>query len=84
MSEYGAADAQEVRSPGVRLGEAAAKQRIRATLRSSLNRAIKQDGLITVNPAAFVELESGKCPKVIGRRTRGQDDPACVPHGHRD
>ncbi len=39
------------------------KQRIRATLRAALNRAIKQEQLITVNHAAFVELESGKRPK---------------------
>lgn len=43
---------------------AATKQRIRATLRSALNAAIRQQ-LITVNPAAFVELESGKRPKAL-------------------
>jgi integrase len=43
----------------------ATKQRIRATLRSALNRAIKQEGLITVNHATHVELESGKRPKAV-------------------
>ncbi|MER6562394.1 site-specific integrase [Streptomyces sp. NPDC001027] len=40
----------------------ATKQRIRATLRAALNAAIRNQ-LITFNPAAWVELESGKRPK---------------------
>ncbi|PRY43289.1 integrase-like protein [Umezawaea tangerina] len=43
---------------------AATKQRIRATLRKALNDAVRQQ-LILVNPAAFVELESGKRPKAL-------------------
>ena len=50
---------------GRRIVAAATKQRIRATLRSALNRAIKQEQLITVNPASFVELDSGKRPKAV-------------------
>ncbi|MCZ4099876.1 site-specific integrase [Streptomyces sp. H39-C1] len=42
----------------------ATKQRIRATLRTALNAAIKRQ-LITFNPAAHVELESGKRPKAV-------------------
>lgn len=42
----------------------ATKQRIRATLRTALNAAIKRQ-LITFNPAAHVELESGKRPKAM-------------------
>ncbi len=48
---------------GRRIVSPATKQRIRATLRAALNRAIKQEQVITVNHAAFVELESGKRPK---------------------
>jgi hypothetical protein len=40
----------------------ATKQRIRATLRSALTKAIKQR-LIEVNVAALVELPSGKAPR---------------------
>lgn len=42
----------------------ATKQRIRATLRTALNGAIKRQ-LITFNPAAHIELESGKRPKAV-------------------
>lgn len=42
----------------------ATKQRIRATLRTALNGAIRRQ-LITFNPASFVELESGKRPKAV-------------------
>ncbi|MGW0537853.1 site-specific integrase [Streptomyces sp. NPDC003032] len=42
----------------------ATKQRIRATLRTALNAAIKRQ-LITFNPAAHVELASGKRPKAV-------------------
>lgn len=42
----------------------ATKQRIRATLRTALNAAIKRQ-LITFNPASHVELESGKRPKAV-------------------
>jgi integrase len=42
----------------------ATKQRIRATLRTALNAAISRQ-LITFNPAAHVELASGKRPKAV-------------------
>ena len=57
--------AQRAAVKGRRVVGAATKQRIRATLRSALNRAIKQEQLITVNPARFVELDSGKRPKAV-------------------
>ncbi|WP_018640747.1 site-specific integrase [Parafrankia elaeagni] len=40
------------------------KQRIRATLRAALNHAIRI-GLITFNPASWVEIPSGKRPKAL-------------------
>lgn len=43
---------------------AATRQRIRATLRTALNAAIARQ-LITFNPAAHVELDSGKRPKAL-------------------
>ncbi|WP_239406173.1 site-specific integrase [Frankia sp. Cj3] len=49
---------------GQRLTGNATKQRIRAVLRASLNTAIRR-GLITYNPAAHVELASGKRPKAL-------------------
>ncbi|MQY04534.1 tyrosine-type recombinase/integrase [Actinomadura macrotermitis] len=49
---------------GRRLISAATKQRIRATLRAALNRAIKER-LIEVNVAALVDLPSGKAPKAL-------------------
>ncbi|MGQ4514258.1 tyrosine-type recombinase/integrase [Streptomyces sp. DW26H14] len=42
----------------------ATKQRIRATLRTALNGAIRRQ-LITFNPASWVELDSGKRPKAV-------------------
>lgn len=42
----------------------ATQQRIRATLRTALNAAIRRQ-LITFNPASWVELESGKRPKAV-------------------
>ncbi|MBB5103245.1 integrase [Streptomyces spectabilis] len=42
----------------------ATKQRIRSTLRTALNAAIKRQ-LITFNPASHVELASGKRPKAV-------------------
>lgn len=48
--------------PFRRLTGPATKQRIRATLRTALNRAIARQ-LITFNAAEFVELASGKRPK---------------------
>ncbi|MEU0272301.1 site-specific integrase [Streptomyces sp. NPDC006307] len=42
----------------------ATKQRIRATLRTALNAAIRRQH-ITFNPAQWVELESGKRPKAV-------------------
>ncbi|GGV45146.1 site-specific integrase [Actinomadura cremea] len=49
---------------GRRVVGAATKQRIRATLRSALNRAIREQ-LIEVNAASLVELPSGKAPKAL-------------------
>lgn len=49
---------------GRRLVNAATKQRIRATLRSALNTAIRQR-LIDINPAALIELPPGKRPKAL-------------------
>ncbi|MFV2179630.1 tyrosine recombinase XerC [Actinomadura sp. LOL_016] len=49
---------------GRRVVGPATKQRIRATLRSALNRAIREQ-LIEVNAAALVELPSGKAPKAL-------------------
>lgn len=49
---------------GARLVGASTKQRIRATLRKALNDAIRAQ-LITTNPAAYVELPSGKRPKAL-------------------
>ncbi|GAA4617175.1 tyrosine-type recombinase/integrase [Actinoallomurus liliacearum] len=49
---------------GRRMVNAATKQRIRATLRSALNTAIKQR-LIDFNPAAVVELPPAKRPKAL-------------------
>ncbi|MCP2343709.1 tyrosine-type recombinase/integrase [Actinomadura rupiterrae] len=43
---------------------AATKQRIRATLRSALKKAIRE-GLTEVNVASLVELPSGKAPKAL-------------------
>ncbi|WJD99732.1 site-specific integrase [Streptomyces antimycoticus] len=51
-------------SPYRRVTGAATQQRIRATLRAALNGAISQQ-LLTFNPAAHVELESGKRPKAL-------------------
>ncbi|SEG79039.1 Phage integrase, N-terminal SAM-like domain [Thermomonospora echinospora] len=49
---------------GRRVINAATKQRIRATLRAALNRAIKER-LIEVNVASLIELPSGKAPKAL-------------------
>ncbi|WP_007512263.1 site-specific integrase [Pseudofrankia saprophytica] len=49
---------------GRRIIGAASKQRIRATLRAALNHAIRV-GLLTHNPASYVELPSGKRPKAL-------------------
>jgi integrase len=49
---------------GRRVVGAATKQRIRATLRSALNKAIKERK-IDINVAALVELSSGKAPKAL-------------------
>ncbi len=45
-------------------GSDATRQRVRATLRSALNDAIRE-GLIIVNPAALVKLPAGKRPKAL-------------------
>lgn len=50
--------------PFRRPAQAATRQRIRATLRSALTAACKQQ-LLTVNVAKLVELESGKRPKAL-------------------
>jgi integrase len=47
-----------------RVAGPATQQRIRATLRTALNAAIRE-GRITVNVASHVELESGKPPKAL-------------------
>ncbi|MEO3830334.1 site-specific integrase [Actinomadura sp. B10D3] len=49
---------------GRRVVGPASKQRIRATLRSALSKAVKQR-LVEVNVAALVELPSGKAPKAL-------------------
>lgn len=51
---------------GRRVVGPATKQRIRATLRSALKRAIRE-GLTEMNVAALVELPSGKAPKALVR-----------------
>ncbi|GAA5200772.1 tyrosine-type recombinase/integrase [Rugosimonospora acidiphila] len=48
---------------GARLVSGATMHRIRATLRKALNDAIRAHRLIEFNPAAHVELPSGKRPK---------------------
>jgi integrase len=48
---------------GVRIVSGATMHRIRATLRKALNDAIRAHRLIEFNPAAHVELPSGKRPK---------------------
>ncbi|MFC5184083.1 site-specific integrase [Actinomadura harenae] len=53
-----------VQVKGRRVVGAATKQRIRATLRAALGKAIKQR-MIEVNVAALVELPSGKAPKPL-------------------
>ncbi len=50
--------------PYRRITGPATKQRIRATLRTALNGAIRRQ-LITFNPAKHVELASGKRPKAV-------------------
>ncbi len=57
--------AQRAAVKGRRSVSAASKQRIRATMRAALNRAIRQEQLITANPATFVELDSGRPPKAV-------------------
>ncbi|MEU6036110.1 site-specific integrase [Actinomadura sp. NPDC047616] len=52
------------RVKGRRVVGPATKQRIRATLRSALSKAIRER-LIEVNVAALVELPSGKAPKAL-------------------
>ncbi|MBO2460311.1 tyrosine-type recombinase/integrase [Actinomadura violacea] len=49
---------------GQRMVSAATKQRIRATLRSALSKAVRER-LIDINIAALVELPSGKAPKAL-------------------
>ncbi|TYB40816.1 tyrosine-type recombinase/integrase [Actinomadura chibensis] len=49
---------------GRRVVSAATKQRIRATLRAALNKAIRER-LIEVNVASLSELPSGKAPKAL-------------------
>ncbi|WP_141578738.1 tyrosine-type recombinase/integrase [Actinomadura sp. WMMA1423] len=49
---------------GRRVVSAASKQRIRATLRAALNKAIRER-LIEINVASLAELPSGKAPKAL-------------------
>ncbi|OLT26669.1 hypothetical protein BJF79_43250 [Actinomadura sp. CNU-125] len=49
---------------GRRVVSPATKQRIRATLRAALNKAIKER-IIEVNVASLIELPSGKAPKAL-------------------
>ncbi|MEU8606446.1 tyrosine-type recombinase/integrase [Actinoplanes sp. NPDC048791] len=58
-------DDPEIRArvKGARTTSAATMHRIRATLRKALNDAIRTHRLIEFNPAAHVELPSGKRPK---------------------
>jgi integrase len=48
---------------GIRITSAATMHRIRATLRKALNDAIRRHRIIEFNPAAHIELPSGKRPK---------------------
>ncbi|RPK69051.1 site-specific tyrosine recombinase XerC [Streptomyces sp. ADI96-15] len=57
-------DALAAMPPYRRVTGAATQQRIRATLRAALNAAISQQ-LLTFNPAAHVELASGRRPKAV-------------------
>lgn len=50
--------------PYRRITGPATKQRIRGTLRTALNGAIRRQ-LITFNPASWVELDSGRRPKAV-------------------
>ncbi|MBT2451817.1 site-specific integrase [Streptomyces sp. ISL-43] len=50
--------------PYRRIVGAATRQRVRSTLRAALNAAIAQQ-LITFNPAAHVDLETGRRPKAL-------------------
>ncbi|GAA3738031.1 tyrosine-type recombinase/integrase [Spinactinospora alkalitolerans] len=61
-----ASDDPEVRASvkGKRVVGPATQQRIRATLRSALSSAVKQQ-LITVNVAKLVDLKAGKRPKAV-------------------
>ncbi|TFE31044.1 site-specific integrase [Frankia sp. B2] len=56
--------AEKAAFKGARLMGDANKQRVRATLRAALNAAIRR-GRLTMNPAQFVELPSGKRPKAL-------------------
>ncbi len=56
--------AEKAEFKGRRVIGDANKQRIRATLRAALNAAIRR-GTITMNPAKFVELPSGKRPRAV-------------------
>lgn len=63
-----ASDDPDVRKSvrGVRTMSGATMHRYRATLRSALNAAIKHPKIkLTFNPAAYVELPSGKRPKAL-------------------
>ncbi|MDT0346738.1 tyrosine-type recombinase/integrase [Streptomyces litchfieldiae] len=61
--------------------EAGTRQRIRATLRTALNTAIRHQ-LITFNPATYVELDSGKRPKPLlwtAERVRRWEETGEIP-----
>jgi len=68
IAEARASDDPGVRASvkGARTLGAASMQRIRATLRKAFNDAIRQyQPIITINPAAFVELPAGRRPKAL-------------------
>jgi len=68
IAEARASDDPAVRASvkGHRIIGAASMQRIRATLRKAFNDAVRQyQPIITINPAAFVELPAGRRPKAL-------------------
>ncbi len=62
-ARHGDDPAARARVTGERVVSAATMHRIRATLRKALNDAIRSHRLIEFNPAAHIELPSGKRPR---------------------